>query len=100
MSSEVPQSFFDCHNILWQNSQIEKRCHEQSPPCCGFFFFLLISKYKFCIVLSLHIDDKTVRDSGILNSRNENLYHCLNAFFHLDYLDLFYFSVLPFSLPE
>jgi hypothetical protein len=48
--------------------------------CLMLFFLLLKSKYKFCRALSLHNDYKTVRESGILNFRNENLYHYLNAF--------------------
>jgi hypothetical protein len=41
---------------------------------------------------------KIVRESGILNSSNENLYRFFERF-HLAYLIVFYFSFLPFGLP-
>jgi hypothetical protein len=44
------------------------------------FFFLLKFRHKFCSVLILHIDCNTAREIGILNSRKEKLYRCLNAF--------------------
>ena len=46
------------------------------------YFLLLKSKYKCCTELRRrYFDYNAVRECGILKSRNENLYHCLNAFF-------------------